>query len=110
MVRLGTDAADARRQVGHVLGEPTDAELLEAAQLRDLQVGVLHLAFVVEEDVDLAVPLQPGDGIDGDPGHHVLLSTAWLAAVWLSAVWTTAVPWFALPLPCPFRRPRRIGL
>ena len=69
VVGLGADAANAGRQVGHVLGRPAHAELLEAAQLRDLQVGVGHVALVVEEDVDLAVAFQPRDGVDGDTFH-----------------------------------------
>ena len=49
VVGLGTDAADAGRQVGHVLGRPAHAELLEAAQLRNLQVGVGHVPLVVRK-------------------------------------------------------------
>ncbi len=49
--------------LGTILGisstGPADAEPLEAAQLRHLEIGVLHIPLVVEEDVDLAVPLQP---------------------------------------------------
>ena len=45
VVGLGADAADAGRQVRHVLGRPAHAELLEAAQLGDLQVGVGHVAL-----------------------------------------------------------------
>ena len=67
---LGADAADPRRQVRHVLGRPAHAELLEAAQLGNLQVGVGHVALVVEEDVDLAVTFQPGDGINGNTLHR----------------------------------------
>ena len=66
---LGADAADAGRQVRHVLGRPAHAELLEAAQLRDLQIGVGHVALLVEEDVDLAVAFQPRDGVDGNAFH-----------------------------------------
>ena len=66
---LGADAADAGRQVRHVLGRSADAELLEAAQLGDLQVGVGHIACVVQEDVDLAVTFKPRDGVDGNTFH-----------------------------------------
>ena len=69
---LGADAADPRRQVRHVLGRPAHAELLEAAQLRDLQVGVGHVALVVQEDVDLAVAFEPGDGVDGNTLHGLI--------------------------------------
>ena len=69
VMRLGADAADAGGEVGHVLGGAAHAELLEAAQLRNLQVGVGHLALVVEEDVDLAVAFQPRHGVDGYTLH-----------------------------------------
>ncbi len=72
VVGLGADAADAVHEGRHVLDRPADAELLEAAQLRDLEVGALHLAGVVEEDLDLAVALEAGDRVDGDAGHGAL--------------------------------------
>ena len=75
VVGLGADAADAGRQVRHVLGRPAHAELLEAAQLGDLQVGVGHVALVVEEDVDLAVAFQPGDRIDRNAFHSEFSSS-----------------------------------
>ena len=52
---------------GHILGRPAFGELLEAPQFGHLEVGALHLAGAVEEDIDLAVAFQPGDGIDRDP-------------------------------------------
>ena len=69
----GADAADAAGDLRHVLRRPAEAEDLEAAQLGHLQVGALHVALVVEEDVDLAVAFEPGDGVDGDaaPGRLV---------------------------------------
>ena len=67
---LGADAANPRRQVRHVLGRPAHAELLEAAKLGNLQIGVGHVALVVQEDVDLAVTFQPGDGINGNTLHR----------------------------------------
>ena len=66
VVRRGAHAADARGDLRHVLGGAALGELLEAAQLRDLEVGPFHVPRFVEEDVDLAVPLETGDGIDGD--------------------------------------------
>ena len=66
VVRLRADAADPAREDGHLLDRPADAELLEAAQLRDLEVGVRDLAVVVEEDLDPAVALESGDRVDRD--------------------------------------------
>ncbi len=64
----GADAADPAGDLRHVLGGPADAEDLEAAQFGHLQIGALDVAFVIEEDVDLAVAFEPGDGIDGERG------------------------------------------
>ena len=69
----GADTADAGRDYGHVLRPAPLAELLEAAELRDLQVRVLHVARVVEEDADLAVALEPRDGVDGYGLHFFTL-------------------------------------
>ncbi len=63
VVGFGADAADAGGDARHFLHRTAHAELLEAAQLGNLEVAVGHLAVVVEEDRDLAVPFQPGDGI-----------------------------------------------
>ena len=69
VVCLRADAADAVGQRRHVLHRSAHAEGLEAAQLGDLEVGVLDVPGVVEEDLDLAVTLQTCDGIDGDACH-----------------------------------------
>ena len=61
---LRADAADARRDARQLLDRAAHAEPLEAAQLRDLEVDVGDLAGVVDEDLDLAVALEAGDGID----------------------------------------------
>ena len=67
----GANAADAAGDLRHVLGRAAKGEDLEAAQLGHLQVGALHVALVIEEDVDLAVAFEAGDGVDGDaaPGR-----------------------------------------
>ena len=70
VVRLGADAADAVGDARHLLGRPADAELLEAAQLRDLEVGVRDVALSFEEDLDLAVTFEARDGINGDLLHR----------------------------------------
>ena len=48
------DAADARGDRRHLVERPALAELLEAAQLRDVERRVGDLAVVVEMDRDLA--------------------------------------------------------
>ncbi len=67
---FGTDAADAVGDARHLFRGPPHAELLEAAQFGDLEVGVGDIALVVEEDLDLAVSFQAGDGIDSDAFHN----------------------------------------
>ena len=64
VMRRGAHAADAAGDLRHLLGRSAVAEDLEAAQLRDLQIRVLHVALVVEEDVNLAVPFEAGDGVN----------------------------------------------
>ena len=56
------DAADARGDAGHFRVGPAFAELLEAAELDDVELGVGHVAVVVHEDADLGVALDAGDG------------------------------------------------
>jgi len=75
-VRFRTDAANARRDPRHLLDRTADAELLEAAEFRDLEIGVGNVALVVEDDGDLAVTFEPGDGIDGDRFHLTRLPTS----------------------------------
>ena len=69
VVRLGAHAADAVGDDRHLLHRPADRKLLEAAQLRDLEIRVADLPLVVEEDLDLAMSFEAGDWIDGDALH-----------------------------------------
>ena len=73
VMRGGADAADAAGDLRHVLRRAAEAEHLEAAQLGHLQVGAFHVALVVEEDVDLAVAFEAGDGVDGEAAAAVLV-------------------------------------
>ncbi len=73
VMRLGAHAADAVGDDRHLLDRPADGELLEPAQLRDLEVGVGDVAILVQEDLDLAVAFQAGDRINGDSLHGLLL-------------------------------------
>ena len=75
-MRDRADAADARREAGHLVKRPAFRELLKAAHLRDVKVRVLHLALAVELDGDLAVAFEARYGIDGDRlGHDWLHSS-----------------------------------
>ena len=70
------DAADARGDLRHVLDAPPLDELLEAAQLRHLEVGAVDAAVVIEEDVDPAVSLEPCHGVDEDLAAHGATSSS----------------------------------
>ena len=74
---LRADAADPVGEGRHLLDRPTDAERLEPAQLRDLEIGPLDVALLVEEDLDLAVALESGDRVDRQARHR---SAPWVAA------------------------------
>ena len=74
VVCLGAHAADAIGQDGHLLDRPADAEGLEAAQLGHLEVRSLHVARVIEEDLDLAVAFEAGDRVDGQARHRATSS------------------------------------
>ena len=60
------DAAGAGGDRRHLPEHPALAELLEAAELDDVELGVADLAVVVEEDADLGVTLDAGDRVDDD--------------------------------------------
>ncbi len=70
VMRLGADAADAVGQQGHLFNRPPNAEAFEAAQFGDLEVGVGNVAFLVQEDFDLAVTFEAGDGVNCDSLCH----------------------------------------
>jgi hypothetical protein len=65
------DAADARRDSRHLAIGPSLAELLEPAELHDVELGVGDLAGVVQVDAYLRVPLDAGDRVyDDSLGHE----------------------------------------
>ena len=70
VVGLRADPADPVGDDRHLLGHPAHAELLKAAQLRDLEAGVLHRSLIVEKDIYPAMPFQAGDRVDRDPCRH----------------------------------------
>ena len=65
------DPADARHERRHLRERAALAELLEAAELGDVEIRLFHAALLVEVDRDLGVPLDAGDGVDDDflPWH-----------------------------------------
>ena len=65
-----TDAAGARGERRHFAVGPPLAELLEAAELREVEARALHLACVGERERDAGVALDAGDGVDGDDAAH----------------------------------------
>ena len=53
-----TDAADARRDPGHLLDGPSDAEPLEAPQFDRLEHRVLNVTCVIKLDDDLSMSFE----------------------------------------------------
>jgi hypothetical protein len=72
VVSFRTDTADSLGYLGHILGQPSFGELLEAPQFRDLEIAIFYLASVVEEYLYLAVAFQPGDRVYGYFFHFIL--------------------------------------
>jgi hypothetical protein len=66
----GADAADAGGDAGHLVEGPALAELLEAAELGDVEAGVGHRAGVVEVDGDLGVAFDACYRVDDDAFAH----------------------------------------
>ena len=60
------DAAQPLHQDRHLPEGAALDEALEAAELDDVQAGLLHLALLVEQDGDLAVSLDAGHRLDDD--------------------------------------------
>ena len=69
VVSFRANTADAVGQQGHFLNRASHAETLEAAQFRDLEVGIGDIPLFVQENLDLAVAFQAGDGVNCDPLH-----------------------------------------
>jgi hypothetical protein len=64
-----SNAADTRHDTGQLLDGPAFTELLEAAQFRYLEIGVLDLAVGVKKNLYLTVSLESGDGVNTDFNH-----------------------------------------
>ena len=64
VMRFRANTANAVGQQGHFLNRPANTESLKTAQFRDLEIGIVDLAIFIQEDFDLAVTFQAGDGIN----------------------------------------------
>jgi hypothetical protein len=69
---FGANTADAIGYQGHFFDRATNNKTFEAAQFGDLEVSVGDIAFFVQEDLDLAVTFQSGDGINCNSLHGCL--------------------------------------
>ena len=67
VVSARAHSAQTGRDLVQFVDRPADAELLETAKFGDLPVGLFDIALVVQEDLDLAVAFQTGDGVNGYP-------------------------------------------
>ena len=75
-----SDTADARHDAGQLLYRPALAELLKAAKLRYLEIGILNIAVVIEKNLYLAVSLKPGNGVNTNLFSFCTLPSALLKA------------------------------
>src|SRR5690606_32623843 len=66
---IGTDAANAGGDARQFFHRASLAEFLEAAQFRNLEVAVGKFTVVVDKEVNLAVPFQPGDRVNNYTLH-----------------------------------------
>ena len=60
------DAADARHQRGHLGEGAAFAEFFEAAELGDVEMGVVDASVIVEVQGDLGVAFDAGHRVDDD--------------------------------------------
>jgi hypothetical protein len=80
MMGAWSDATNSSHYPGQFLDRSSLAELLEATQLRHLEVGIGDITVVIEENLYFAVAFQPGYGINANLFHPVLPSSAVVAA------------------------------
>ena len=71
MMCFRAHAADAVGEQRHFFYRSPKTEALEAAQLRDLEIGICDVAFLIEEDLDLAVALKAGNRINRNSLRHL---------------------------------------
>jgi len=69
MVRAWSDTADTGHNARQFFYRASLAEALKTPQLRDLEVGILNLAILVEEDFYLAMAFQASYRINGNSWH-----------------------------------------
>jgi hypothetical protein len=60
VVGTRTNAADLRRNPGQLFHRTPFTKLLESPELDDLEVSVGYIPFIIEKNVDLSVPFEPG--------------------------------------------------
>ena len=65
VMRLRAHAANAIRDQRHFLDGTSHHEAFKAAQFGNLEIRVGDVALLIKEDLDLAVPLQACDGVNG---------------------------------------------
>ena len=69
MVADGADAAQALNHHGDFPIGPSFDEAFEAAELDDVEANLVHLVVAVEQQCDLAVPLDACEGLDDHPAQ-----------------------------------------
>jgi hypothetical protein len=72
MVCGGTDTANPRGNLRHLLSGAPLGEFLKPTQLRNLKERPLHAPLLVKEDFDLPMALEASNGVNGDSPFHLL--------------------------------------
>jgi len=64
-----SDATNSSNYPGQFLNRSSLAEFFEAAKLRDPQVDISHLPGIIQENINPAMTLKPGKGVNANPFH-----------------------------------------
>jgi hypothetical protein len=72
VVGFRADAADSLGYLGHILSQPSFAELLKAPEFWHLEVRIFYLTCVIEEYLYFAMAFEPGDGVYSYLFHFTL--------------------------------------
>ena len=71
MVADRTNTADTRGDRQHFIVQTAFAEFLETPYLRDMKIGFIHIALVIQIYGDFAVTFYPADRFDNNFISHI---------------------------------------
>jgi hypothetical protein len=68
----GADTADAADHARHLFGRHAFDEFFEPAQRHVAELGVGHVAAVIQGDADTGMPFDAGEGLDRYGSGHIV--------------------------------------